>query len=162
MQKIGILDINGENYISPGEGPLVTLRVRGSDLSSLAIKEAILVDRDANKIPVEIVKSIATIEEKSAPEDLSLVQNYPNPFNPATRIQFIASSEQSSVPTTLRIYNVRGQLVRTLMNESKIAGTYEVIWDGRDDLGNEVASGVYFYKLKAGDYTEAKKMILMK
>lgn len=71
-------------------------------------------------------------------------------------------SEQFSVPTTLKIYNIRGQLVRTLVDEPKTTGSYEVIWDGKDETGVEVASGVYLYKLRAGEYTESQKMILMK
>ncbi|MGB7062246.1 MAG: FlgD immunoglobulin-like domain containing protein [Candidatus Zixiibacteriota bacterium] len=71
-------------------------------------------------------------------------------------------SGQFSVPTTLKIYNIRGQLVRTLVDESKMAGSYEVIWNGKDETGVEVASGVHLYKLTAGEYTESQKMILMK
>jgi hypothetical protein len=111
LQKIGIIGISGQNHILPGEGPLVTLRAKGSDLSSLVIKEAILVDRDAHTIPVEIVKTITTTEAHSVPQDFCLVQNYPNPFNPATRIQFTVVSGQFPVPTTLKIYNISGQLV---------------------------------------------------
>lgn len=174
LQKIGIIDISGQNHILPGEGPLVTLRAKGSDLSSLVIKEAILVDTDAHTIPVEIVKTMSATKDNSVPQEFCLVQNYPNPFNPSTIIQYTVSSRQKkaadggqrtvdgSIPTTLKIYNIRGQLVRTLVDEPKTSGTYEVIWDGKDDQGQEVASGVYFYKLKAGDYTETKKMILMK
>lgn len=162
IQKIGIVDLNGQNYISPGEGPLVTLRAEGNNLSSLTIKKAVLVDRDANKIPVEIVKNITATDEKTIPQDFSLAQNYPNPFNPTTGIQFTVASEQSPVPITLKIYNVRGQLVRTLVDEPKMSGTYEVMWNGRGNQGEEVASGVYLYELKIGDYTETKKMILVK
>ena len=63
---------------------------------------------------------------------------------------------------TLTIYNMLGQKVRTLVNESKEPGTYEVIWDGKDKRGDKVASGVYFYKLKAGDFSQTRKMVLMK
>jgi len=158
--KIGIIDLTGEHLIPAGEGPLVKLSLIGSDVTSLEFKKVILVDEKATPFEVTILpKEEAT---STQPRDFALMQNHPNPFNPVTRIQFTVASEQSSVPTTLRIYNIRGQLVRTLMNESKIAGTYEVIWDGKDDRGKEVASGVYFYKIKAGDFTEAKKMILMK
>lgn len=71
-------------------------------------------------------------------------------------------SGQFSVPTTLKIYNIRGQIVRTLVDEPKRTGSYEVIWDGKDEAGAEVASGVYLHKLTAGEYTESQKMILMK
>jgi hypothetical protein len=174
VQKIGILDINGRNHILPGQGPLVTLRAKSSNPSSLVIKEAVLVDKDAHTIPVEIVKTIGPTEDNSVPQNFSLAQNYPNPFNPSTSVQFMVNGRQkkaadggqwtadSPIPTTLKIYNVRGQLVRILVNEPKISGTYEVIWDGKDDRGEGVSSGVYFYKLKAGDYSETKKMILMK
>jgi len=96
-----------------------------------------------------------------APVSLAL-RNHPNPFNPATSIQFSVVGELPSVPTSLKIYNIRGQLVRTLVDEPKMTGRYEVIWDGKDETGAEVASGVYFYKLEAGEYTESQKMILMK
>jgi len=116
------------------------------------------------------------VEEKGAEEELpaqfSLSPNYPNPFNPETRIQYTVGTQKavhgsqfmvrSPVHTTLKIYNVLGQLVKTLVNEPKEPGTYEVIWDGKDKNGEEVASGIYFYKLQAGDFTEAKKMLLLK
>lgn len=93
--------------------------------------------------------------------DFSLGQNYPNPFNPNTVIRF-SLSVASPTNTTLRIYNVLGQEMRSLMNEQKGAGSYEVIWDGKDDKGKEVASGIYFYQLKVGKFTQSKKMLLLK
>jgi hypothetical protein len=100
------------------------------------------------------------------PKTCHLHQNHPNPFNPATTIPFTVYGSQSMVGsptrTTLKIYNIRGGLVRTLVNEPKGAGTYEMIWDGKDDDGNQVASGIYFYQLKTDDYCETKKMILLK
>jgi len=101
--------------------------------------------------------------EEQLPAQFSLRANYPNPFNPATRIQYTVGSNQAHpIHTSLRIYNVLGQLVRTLVNEPKEPGTYEVIWDGKDQNGNEVASGVYFYQLQASDFTETRKMVLLK
>jgi hypothetical protein len=89
----------------------------------------------------------------------SLSQNYPNPFNPSTRIRY---SFEEPGRTTLRVYNVAGQLVRTLVNEDKPAGMYSAEWDGRDHSGNPVASGVYFYKLVAPNYRNSKKMVILK
>jgi hypothetical protein len=112
--------------------------------------------------------------EGELPAQFSLSANYPNPFNPVTRIQYTVGSRQtkavhsqqstvnSPIPTTLRIYNVLGQLVRTLVDEPKEAGTYEVSWDGKDESGDQVASGVYLYRLEAGDYAQSKKMVLIK
>jgi len=63
---------------------------------------------------------------------------------------------------TLEIFNVLGQKVRTLINEDKVAGPYRVIWDGTDDANHLVATGVYLYRLKTGDFAEVKKMVLLK
>jgi hypothetical protein len=92
----------------------------------------------------------------------SLSHNYPNPFNPVTSIQYTVHSRQTPIPTTLKIYNIRGQLVRTLVDEPKGPGTYQVIWDGRSDQGKAVASGVYLYRLQVGDFSQTKKMVLIK
>jgi hypothetical protein len=90
-----------------------------------------------------------------------LRQNYPNPFNPVTRIEY---SIRAQSQVTLRIYNVAGQLVRTLVNEeqSPRAEGYSVRWSGRNDSGRPVSSGVYFYKLTAGSFTQTRKMVLLK
>jgi hypothetical protein len=100
------------------------------------------------------------------PKSFELSQNYPNPFNPITTIPFQAgSSEQvagSPIHTTLKIYNILGQKVRTLVDEEKAPGNYNIIWDGKDDSGKEVASGIYFYQLKTKDYTATKKMVLLR
>jgi flagellar hook assembly protein FlgD len=101
-----------------------------------------------------------------SPENYHLYQNYPNPFNPSTKITFTVHGSQfivrSPIPTTLKIYNVRGELVRTLVNEPKRPGIREVIWDGKDEDGNSVASGIYFYQLKTDSYCQTRKMILLK
>ncbi|MGB2697124.1 MAG: FlgD immunoglobulin-like domain containing protein, partial [Candidatus Zixiibacteriota bacterium] len=96
----------------------------------------------------------------------SLQQNYPNPFNATTIIPFTVHGKQKTengpIPTSLRIYNIHGALVRTLVDEKRTGGNYEVIWDGKNEKGEAVASGIYLYKLKAGDSSETKKMILLK
>ncbi len=97
-------------------------------------------------------------------EGFSLSQNYPNPFNPVTQIEFEVQGLEFKKPvhTTLKIYNIQGELVRTLVDEPKQAGTYEVTWDGRDQNGEEVASGVYPYRLQVGNLVQARRMVLMK
>jgi hypothetical protein len=96
----------------------------------------------------------------------SLSQNFPNPFNPSTTLPFQVKSlefgVERPVPTTLTIYNILGQRVRTLLDEDKLPGEYKVIWDGRDEFGKDVASGIYFYKLKSGDFSQVKKMLLLR
>jgi len=85
--------------------------------------------------------------------------NYPNPFNPETTIRY---SVKETSPVTIEVYNLKGQLVRTLVNEVKTAGNYSVVWNGRDNHNQPVSSGVYFYKMNAGKYSSTKKMIMMK
>lgn len=86
-------------------------------------------------------------------------RNFPNPFNPSTKIEFNLPVKSQ---VELKIYNVRGELVKTLLNESRIAGTQSVVWDGRNSTGQSVSSGVYFYSLKAGSYEKMEKMTLVK
>lgn len=96
------------------------------------------------------------------PKEYRLFQNYPNPFNPTTDIRYQIPDDRSPAHTTLKIFNLLGQEVRTLVDEVKDAGYYSVTWDGRDNLGNDVPSGVYFYRLTAGDFMKTRKMILTK
>ncbi len=95
--------------------------------------------------------------------EFNLSQNYPNPFNPVTSIRYTIGSRQH---VTLKIYNVLGKEVATLVNEEKESGTYSVEFNGHSDKGQNLSSGVYFYKLTAGNqagiHTAVKKMILMK
>ncbi len=112
--------------------------------------------------------TLTEVEEQpvAAPHSFTLSQNYPNPFNPSTTILFQVYGSQfivhSPIHTTFKIYNILGDLVRTLMDEKKMPGNYQVVWDGRDDKGEKVSSGIYFYRLEAGDYSETKRMILVK
>jgi hypothetical protein len=89
----------------------------------------------------------------------SLSQNYPNPFNPQTTIAF-SLKERGAV--SLRVYNVAGELVRTLMNESQDKGAHTKVWDGHNDAGQPVSSGVYFYKLVTNNFSQTTKMVLLK
>lgn len=98
------------------------------------------------------------ITPSPAPEN-ALENNYPNPFNPTTTIKY---SIAESGPVNLAIYNVNGQLVRTLVNEVKQKNFYRVVWDGRDDRGVSVASGIYFCKIKAGRFSKAEKLVLLR
>ena len=88
-----------------------------------------------------------------------LSQNYPNPFNPATTIQYTITAPDN---VTIKIYNSLGREVRTLVSEFKHSGEHMVSWDGKDKHGSAVSSGTYFYQMQVGDYTSAKKAILLK
>ncbi|HMZ05423.1 MAG TPA: FG-GAP-like repeat-containing protein [bacterium] len=93
------------------------------------------------------------------PEDLQLEQNYPNPFNPSTHIRF-AVPQASNVRLT--VFNLLGQKVRTLIEDYRSSGSYGVVWDGRNDAGLGVASGIYVYRLEAAGRIVSRKMMLMK
>ena len=95
----------------------------------------------------------------SLPSVCQLLDNYPNPFNMETIISYVLSGEAE---VQLRIYNVLGERVRTLVDERQAPGPKKVSWDGKDDEGNDVTSGVYFYKLKADASVHSKKMLLLK
>jgi len=102
-------------------------------------------------------------EEEEVIKHFYLSQNYPNPFNSVTSIQYtVAGRQNHPIHTTLKIYNIRGQLIRTLVNKVKESGTYKVIWDGKDNSGKEVASGIYFYQLRMGSLKEGRKMFVIK
>jgi len=104
--------------------------------------------------------------EVGAPEEFSLLQNYPNPFNPATKIKFtipnVTLSGVEGSLVTLKVYDVLGNEVATLVNEYKPAGTYEVEFNSHSDEGQNLSSGVYYYQLKSGSFISTKKMILLK
>ncbi|HUU28205.1 MAG TPA: T9SS type A sorting domain-containing protein [archaeon] len=98
----------------------------------------------------------------SLPKVYSLSQNRPNPFNPSTTITYTIPGEASGTAVRLSVFNLRGQLVRTLVDIGQGPGTYNVNWDGADQQGLRVSSGVYFYRLVAGDYVSTRKMVLVK
>jgi hypothetical protein len=91
-----------------------------------------------------------------------LKANYPNPFNPSTTISYVLPNSEGNHHTSLVIYNQLGQKVRNLVNETQGIGEHKVIWDGRDDAGNSVASGVYFYQLRYGNHQATQKMLLVR
>jgi len=93
------------------------------------------------------------------PRAYRLAQNFPNPFNPVTTIKF---DMKEKGPVTLKIYNVAGQLVRTLVDERKDAGAYSIAWDGRNNTGATVASGIYFYKMETKGFSATKKLVMLR
>ncbi len=104
------------------------------------------------------------IESELLPTEFGLSQNYPNPFNPTTTINFqipeLDGAQNTS--TTLKIYDIRGRLIRTLLDEKRPPGFYSEFWDGMSDNGDKVSSGIYFYGLKTESYVSSRKMIIIK
>jgi len=99
------------------------------------------------------------IEASDVPKSFGLLQNYPNPFNLSTKIEFGLKNPGF---VSLNIYDVLGRKVRTLVSQDLPSGYKSVLWDGKDDKGLEVASGIYFYRIQAGDFAESKRMLLLK
>jgi hypothetical protein len=113
---------------------------------------------------IEIPDILVTIEEPGTKvtnliNNFLLKQNYPNPFNPETIIEYVVP-ERGQVE--LNIYNLLGQKIRSLVNDMKTPGTYQILWDGRDDHGNNVATGMYLYQLRSENAFITKKMMLIK
>lgn len=123
-----------------------------------------VVANDANGSPIQFVlrsssttilrTEVASTEKLSIPSDYRLEQNYPNPFNPATTIKF---SLPRSGHVTLKVFDIVGREIVALVNDELTAGRYEAHWDA-----NNVESGVYFYQLRAGDFVETKRLVLVK
>jgi len=107
------------------------------------------------------VRDTVTQVENNNQEILSdkLEQNYPNPFNPSTVIRYSILSPSF---VTLKIYDILGREVKTLVNQEQTSGMYVVNWNGSDIYGNKVSTGVYFYRIDAGNFSDVKKMLLIK
>ncbi len=152
----------GGKAIDVGTGSILTLKAQVSpnlgpdEEVHLKISKLVLADTAAVVIP--------TGDQPVLPTDFRLEQNFPNPFNANTTIRFEIPFNQSgeSVRATIKIYNVLGRIVRTLIDEALPPGRHQVVWDGRDDSGNQVASGMYFYRLSLPGFTESRKMTLLK
>ena len=121
--------------------------------------QKIVSDLESKVVELITTTSVEGAHSNSLPTDFELKQNFPNPFNPNTTIQFQlpAASHMS-----LKIYNLDGQLIKTLISEQMTAGNHNVNWDGTNDLGIKVGSGLYFYRIQAGRFTTARRMILIK
>ncbi len=148
-KTIGLVDLEGEAVIASGTQKLIQLP------GKYEITEAIASDMNHR----DVILALNTGTQSTLPTEYSLSQNYPNPFNPVTEIGF---SLPKAGNVNLKVYNVMGQLVKTLIAENLEAGTHTVIWDGTDNSGTPVSSGVYFYRLSTDEFVDTKKMVLLK
>jgi hypothetical protein len=143
--RMGVLDMRGAGSI--GSGRQAVVRIPGR----YEVVRAVVADRQSRAIEV-VVATAARLG--AVPDQFRLSQNYPNPFNPTTQIEF---SLPTAGPAKLVVYNVVGQAVTTLIDESLSAGVHTATWDA-----SNVASGVYFYRLTTDDHAESRKMMLLK
>lgn len=146
--------------ISTGEGKIltlpVTLKTSATDKLNLKLNKVVLADEKAIVIPIAQTEAVV-------PRSFALSQNYPNPFNSNTIIKFeITGTSGEAVQASLKVYNILGEKVKTLFDEAKYPGNHSVTWDGTNDRGEKIASGVYLYRLSTGKYSETKKMTLLK
>ena len=151
------MKIDGQG--ATGEGKLVELVFRTSgppSTSDFQVSESVLVGLDG---AVDLLTHVEIGDLKPLPDRFSLGQNTPNPFNPSTVIGY-QLPEAGLV--RLAIYNLLGQEVRVLVNERMDAGSFTATWDGTDALGRRVASGIYLYRIQAGNFSASKRMLLLK
>ena len=98
-------------------------------------------------------------ETWEVPTTTALLGNYPNPFNPSTTFRYTLSEPNQ---VSLNVYSMLGQLVKTIVNEQQAEGQYEATWDGRNETGSTVSSGIYIYRMTAGSFVETKRMLFLK
>ena len=138
----------------------VKLQTRLGHITVWSSKRLIyLADKLGDSIGYPLAKLAGDESGVSLPEEYQLLQNYPNPFNPQTEISYNLSEDS---PVKLTVYNMLGQKVKVLVDEYQSAGAKRVTWDGHNENGESVASGIYLYRLEAGKFTETKKMSLLK
>jgi hypothetical protein len=142
-----LVDLSGANTISAGERAI--LEIEGI----IEITHALGADINSRPVELTVVNSIKP-DQSILPEKFALHQNHPNPFNPATEISFDLPVAKHVL---INIYNITGQKVTTLADGYFEAGSHSVTWDGTRN-----ASGVYFYRIQAGEFTETRKMTLLK
>jgi hypothetical protein len=161
--------INSDGLVVLDENSLVltasNIRINNLQVTNLPSNKILCVwDQDFQNISglyAQVVDFTAVDNESNdiTPMAMNLLQNYPNPFNPETNISF---QVPNSGQVRLDIYNIKGQKVKTLVNDRFSAGRHSVVWNGKDDSNKQVASGLYLYKMISGKYKATSKMILMK
>jgi len=138
--------------------------INPSDETRLSLSNVKIVDADVHLFNINTPIALLNWEKLLVPEKSKLLQNYPNPFNPETWIPYHL---EKNANVSIHIYDVKGKLVRTLHLGSRGAGIYMAkdragYWDGKDNLGEKVASGMYYYTLQTGDFRATRKMVILK
>ena len=159
--RVSVVNAIIESGSVSGEGALVTFTFKVlsefQENARFEIAQGVVFDSDQLQNPVV---TLGALDVQSTPTEFALHQNYPNPFNPQTNIPYDLAEGGDVV---LRIYNLLGQEVRTLVRERQAPGRYTVQWSGMDDRGVSVSSGIYFYQVSvAGKFQDAKRLMLLK
>jgi len=177
QNSIDFLSLRGHNSFAPEDSIIYTWHYSGTSIPTNGNEKVRInlwlfygnAPTDMSEVEVVIDKveyyPLTSVEElfeessRSNPSSYSLYQNYPNPFNSSTEIRY-QIPEDSYV--SLKVFNTLGQEVRSLVDRNQKANRYTVLWDGLDDRSQEVASGLYFCRLKAGDFSKTRKMLMLK
>jgi hypothetical protein len=150
--------VSGDAATGAGAVATLTFRVlrEFEDFARIEIANGVLFDPDqlSNQAIV-----MGALNLQSTPTEFALMQNFPNPFNPETTVKYNLAE---TADVHLQIYNIVGQVVRTLVADRQAAGRYQVRWDGMDDRGAAVSSGIYFYQITAGKFQDVKRLMLLK
>jgi hypothetical protein len=156
--RVGGYDASEEARISEGDFVILIFQSAGAAISG----QHVVVDDVHDDFEYAEISTNFT-SSNVIPAAFALHQNYPNPFNPETDIRFdIPILAGDKVPVMLAIYNLRGQRVRTLVDEERVAGAYTATWDGKSDAGLRMSTGTYFYRIEAGDFIDVKRMVLVR
>ena len=131
------------------------------DLDGNGTMDLAVTNDGSNSVTILKNDLATSVEDKitSVPKNFTLHQNYPNPFNPSTTIQYTLPKASNVV---VKIYNMMGEEIRTLVNKHHGAGVQTLIWDSKNDRGKAVATGVYLYEIRVDDFSHTKKMILLR
>ncbi len=153
----------GQGSAFTGSGVVATLKfqTRSATAPRARLTRAEIRDNENNSIveQIQIVEQPEPISEVALPTRYTVGQNSPNPFNPETSISY---GLPTATKVSIRVYNIMGQLVRTLVDDYQAAGTHEVVWNGTTDSGSKVASGIYFYRFETADFQKTVKMTMLK
>ena len=145
------------HYTGGNGGFILAIELNGGNYNDLVVAH-----NASNTVSVLINRLDTDVEDNnsaSLPETFWLSNNYPNPFNPGTTVEYgLARFGHVQID----IFNLLGQRVRTLVDRTQRAGTHSVTWDGKDATGLAAVTGIYLYRLKAGDDIQTKKMLLLK
>jgi len=145
VQIDGTLKINDLTISESGEYTILAMDEGGGQVSGYEISFG---------LPTNI-----SIQKQAVPERFSLSKNYPNPFNPSTTIRYGLPKPTN---VSLKIYNVNGRLVRTIVDQVQEFGYYSIVWDACNDIGTKMASGIYFYQIITSEFIATEQMLLLK
>ncbi|MDP1678245.1 MAG: FlgD immunoglobulin-like domain containing protein [Bacteroidota bacterium] len=162
MSVIGKIGSSGTGF-PIGSGRIIPVTVAGE--LNLGVNDIVNFADNGGALVATILKQQNSVINTRVtgrnviPLELNLDQNYPNPFNPSTTIEYEIPTRSA---VEILIYNSVGQIVRKLQSEQQESGRHSIMWDGKDEKGEIVSTGNYFYQMKAGEYLQTKKMLLLK